>query len=131
MQFSFIFSILKSDFAQSIPEELYSPLIEQKVLAIASAEPTPPTYPQYTDRLQGKYLYFNPNTTWTTGFFPATLYALNTRKQLCGSKLNGSEVDWLDLGRQWSTGILPFETHNGLQHDVGFVSYPFQEELLM
>ncbi|KLO10657.1 Six-hairpin glycosidase [Schizopora paradoxa] len=111
----------------SLPSELYSSSIGSKILAIANKEPAPPTYPQYTDRSQGTWQYFNPNTTWTTGFFPATLYAMHTRQTLCPSE--NDNTDWVTLGRSWSTGIIPFETHNGLEHDVGFVSFPFQEEL--
>ncbi len=111
----------------SLPSELYSSSIQSKILAIAEKEPSPPLFPQYTDRTQGAWQYFNPNTTWTTGFFPATLYAMHTRQTLCPSE--NDQTDWVSLGRSWSTGIIPFETHNGLQHDVGFVSFPFQEEL--
>lgn len=113
--------------AATPPAELYSPLIGQKVLTIASNESVG-LYPEYTDRTQGIWKYFDPNT-WTTGFFPATLYALNTRSQLCSAVENGT--DWLSLGRQWSTGEIPFEINNTLMHDVGFVSFPFQEELLV
>lgn len=109
------------------PKELFSPLIGQKVLAVASKEPNPPQYPQYTDRTQGIWKYFDPSNTWTTGFFPATLYALDARKKIC--RMSTDKIDWLSLGREWSTGIVPFEINNGLQHDVGFVSFPFQEEL--
>lgn len=113
----------------SPPAELYSPLIQQKVFAIASNEPTTAIYPEYTDPTLGIWQYFGANNTWTTGFFPATLYALNTRANLCPNKSDTSPIDWLALGRQWSTGIIPFETNNGLEHDVGFVSFPFQDEL--
>ena len=112
----------------SPPPELFSSLVEQKVLHIAQNEPSPPMYPQYTDRVQGIWQYFNVNNTWTTGFFPATLYALNTRDTLCNK---GSIADWVQLGGSWSAGIVPFEKVNGLEHDVGFVSFPFQEELLL
>lgn len=115
--------------AIKLPSELFSPLISEKVFAIASKESNPPAYPQYTDRVEGTWKFFDPNNTWTTGFFPAALYALNERKTLCPSLKDNT--DWLSLGRQWSTGIIPYETNNGLEHDVGFVSFPFQDELLM
>lgn len=113
--------------AQSAPSELYSPLVSQKVLAVAQSEPNPAKYPQYTDRTAGAWLYFSPNT-WTSGFFPTTLYALNTRAQLCGTSDGQS---WVKLGRQWSTGEIPLEQSNGVGHDVGFLSMPFIEELAM
>lgn len=109
------------------PNELYSPLIASKVLAIANAEPSPPTYPEYTDRTQGVWKYFPP-TTWTSGFFPALLYLLDTRSKLCPSP---DQPDWLTLGRSWSGGLVPLEDNKTLDHDVGFLSYPFQQELLV
>jgi hypothetical protein len=106
------------------PPELYSPLISSKILTIAKKEPNPANYPQYTDRITGVWKYFVPNT-WTSGFFPVTLYALNTRAELC-HKTDGAS--WIKLGRQWDTGEIPLETPNTRGHDVGFLSMPFQEE---
>ncbi|TDL27624.1 d-4,5 unsaturated-glucuronyl hydrolase-like protein [Rickenella mellea] len=120
-------SIALSACASTPPVELYSPLIGQKVFKIASAE-VANQYPQYTDTVNGIWKYFDQNT-WTVGFFPTTLYALNTRAKLCPSLAGGH--DWLSLGRQWATGEIPFEVVNGLQHDVGFASFPFQEELVV
>jgi hypothetical protein len=108
----------------SPPPELYSPLISSKILTIAKNESNPATYPQYTDRVAGIWKYFSPNT-WTSGFFPVLQYAMNTRAELC-NQTNGSS--WVELGRQWSTGLIPLEKNNTLGHDVGFVSMPFQEE---
>lgn len=114
------------------PSQLYSTLVAQKVLATASNSTVPQQYPQYTDRTAGKWLYFKPDT-WTSGFFPATLYALDARAKLCpqANDSNLVKTDWLDLARQWSTAEVPLETTNTLGHDVGFVSFPFQEELLV
>jgi hypothetical protein len=110
--------------ARTPPTELYSPLISSKILAVAKNEPNPPKYPQYTDRTAGIWQNFVPNT-WTSGFFPATLYALNTRSELCKT---GDGASWVDLGRQWSTGEIPLEMNNTQGHDVGFLSMPFQQE---
>ena len=118
--------MLASSIATNVPSDLYSSLIGNKIYAVATKEQTPPQYPQYTDRQQGIWKYFDPGNTWTTGFFPATLYALNTRNTLCASLSDGR--DWLSLARQWSTGIIPYEVDNSLEHDVGFVSFPFQDE---
>lgn len=109
------------------PEELYSPLVVEKVQITALSPPNPMQYPQYTDRTEGKWQYFSPDT-WTTGFFPATLYALNKRAELCNWGADNAS-EWLELGRQWSTAEVPLETSNTLGHDVGFVSYPFIDEL--
>jgi hypothetical protein len=62
--------------AASPPAELFSPLISSKVLAIAKAEPSPAQYPQYTDTSAGIWKFFIPDT-WTSGFFPATMYAMD------------------------------------------------------
>lgn len=109
------------------PAELFSPLIAQKVLKTAQSFPNPAQYPQYTDRVEGNWIWFTPDQ-WTTGFFPSTLYAMHERTHLCGSKA-GSASQWLELGRAWSTPEIPLETHTGVGHDVGFLSYPFMDEL--
>ncbi|KAJ7491223.1 glycoside hydrolase family 88 protein [Mycena latifolia] len=116
--------------ALTVPAQLFSGLIPQKVLATAKSLPAPIQYPQYTDTSVGHWLDFVPDT-WTSGFFPATLYALNTRKTLCAATAaNGlSSGDWLNLGRAASNGLIPLETHNNQGHDVGFLSFPFVEEL--
>ncbi|KDQ33933.1 glycoside hydrolase family 88 protein [Pleurotus ostreatus PC15] len=112
----------------TVPPELFSPLVAQKVLATAKTPPSPIQFPQYTDATAGNWLLFNPDT-WTTGFFPATLYEMNRRQKLCGAKHGVGDVDWLKLGRTWSTGEIPLETKTGVGHDVGFLSFPFVEEL--
>ncbi|KAJ3564120.1 hypothetical protein NP233_g8509 [Leucocoprinus birnbaumii] len=116
----------------TVPAELFSPLIPQKVLATFKALPNPVQYPQYTDQNAGKWQYFAPDT-WTSGFFPATGYALNTRKQLCGATQSNQLgiADWVALGRSASTGEIPLETSNHQGHDVGFLSFPFIQELLV
>ena len=110
------------------PPELFSPLVAQKVLTTAKNIPSPIKYAQYTDMNVGNWILFSPNT-WTSGFFPVTLYALNTRKQLCGTGNGVGSADWVGLGRTWSTGLIPLEASNGVGHDVGFLSFPFVEEL--
>lgn len=113
--------------AASPPAELYSSIIQQKVNATAQTyTPSAPKYPEYTSQT-GQWQDFNANT-WTTGFFPATLYALNTRAALCGTSDGPA---WLNLGRTWIGGEVPVEVNNTLEHDVGFVSYPFVEEYLL
>ncbi|EGN96249.1 glycoside hydrolase family 88 protein [Serpula lacrymans var. lacrymans S7.3] len=107
------------------PAQLYSPLIQQKILKVAQSEPNPAQYPQYTDRVEGIWQYFAPDT-WTTGFFPATLYELNTRAQLCGLR---NQPDWVTMARQWSAAEVPLEQNSTVGHDVGFLSFPFVHEL--
>lgn len=114
----------------SIPAQLFSPLVPQKVLATFKSLPNPVQYPQWTDGTTGRWVLFNPDT-WTSGFFPATGYALNTRKHLCGATPeNGlGSADWLALGRAASSALIPLGTSNHVGHDVGFLSFPFVEEL--
>ena len=115
----------------TIPPELFSPLIPQKILATFEALPNPIQYPQYTDQT-GDWRFFTPNT-WTSGFFLATGYALNTRKQLCGTTSSNQlgAADWLQLSREASAPLVPLEIRNGVGHDVGFLSFPFGEELMV
>ncbi|KAF8652756.1 hypothetical protein AX16_004252 [Volvariella volvacea WC 439] len=112
------------------PSQLFSPLIPQKVLATFQRLPNPIQYPQWTDRTNGLWALFNPDT-WTSGFFPATLYALNTRKQLCGTSNGIGAADWVALGRSASAGLIPLTVRNGVGHDTGFLSFPFVEELAL
>ncbi|KAH6918980.1 glucuronyl hydrolase [Coprinopsis sp. MPI-PUGE-AT-0042] len=114
--------------AGQIPPQLFSPLIPQKVLAAERARPNV-RWPQYTDQA-GKWLWFDAGA-WTSGFFPATHYALNTRKTLCGgTPSNGLNLaDWRALGISSSVG-LPLDARS-VGHDVGFISFPFVEELAL
>ncbi|KAL0947490.1 hypothetical protein HGRIS_013593 [Hohenbuehelia grisea] len=121
-------SLLSSPIASALttPPELFSPLVASKVLATAKSVRN--TFPQYTDTSAGNWQFFNADT-WTSGFFPATLYELNRRKTLCGTRNGVGSADWVNLGRAWSTGEIPLETHTGVGHDVGFLSFPFVNEL--
>lgn len=120
-------SVLPGRVYSTPPAELFSPSLGQKVLRTAQTPPGPNKYPQYTDRAIGAWQYFAPDL-WTTGFFPATLYAMHTRDQLCGvNKQLGA--DWLALARSWSLAEIPLETMTSVGHDVGFLSYPFMAEL--
>ncbi|KAI0792824.1 glycoside hydrolase family 88 protein [Abortiporus biennis] len=129
---SLIWSFISASTQLLIPSELFSPLVSQKVLATAQIIQNPASYPQWTDRVQGAWQYFAPDT-WTSGFFPSTLYALHTRAQLCAKSSGNdgglSETDWLGLGRTWSAAEVPSETKTSVGHDVGFLSFPFMDEL--
>ncbi|CAL1703456.1 unnamed protein product [Somion occarium] len=111
-----------------LPVEAFSPLIAQKILATAQSTQSPSKYPQYTDRGVGAWQFFSPDT-WTTGFFPSTLYALSTRAKLCKGDRSLDGTDWLGLARRWSAAEIPLETKTGVGHDVGFLSFPFMDEL--
>lgn len=111
-----------------VPSEVFSPLIEQKIFDTFHALPSPTKYPQYTNA--GDWLYFDPNT-WTSAFFPSSLYLLNTRAALCGATASNdaSTANWLDLARSASTALLSINANAGIGHDVGFISYAFAAEL--
>ncbi|KAG7453040.1 glucuronyl hydrolase [Guyanagaster necrorhizus] len=115
-------------FAQTVTTDLYSSLIPSKVLATANKLNN--QFPQYTDSTAGVWQLFSADT-WTSGFFPATLYALETRQSLCeATSANGlNAADWAELGRQTSAGLAPLTTSNSVGHDVGFLSFPYVEEL--
>ena len=115
-----------------LPPHLFSPLIAQKLLACAQLTPGVPTsYPQYTTRDTGVWRYFGADT-WTSGFLPATFYALAERATICSSSLNDTTAtQWLEIARSSATGEIPLETHTSVGHDVGFLSFPFVDELNM
>lgn len=113
-----------------LPPQLFSPLIAQKLLADGQLTPGVPTsYPQYTTPNTGVWLYFGADT-WTSGFLPATYYALAERAAICPSTLNGTTASqWIEFGRSSATGEIPLEVHTSVGHDVGFLSFPFVDEL--
>ena len=118
----------------ALPSELFDSSIATKLRATYQAQPpVPALWPQYTFP-NGTWQYFGGNT-WTTGFFPATMYAMAERAGLCPDLgLNASE--WIAYGRGSSSGEIPGSTlsvqnQKALEHDVGFVSFPFQAELLV
>ncbi|KAG7096354.1 hypothetical protein E1B28_003798 [Marasmius oreades] len=116
--------------AIAVPSELYSPLVPQKLLRTFNSLPKPIQYPQYTDSSRpGKWAFFVPDT-WTSAFFPTTLYEMDRRRTLCKTlNASGVDVDWLQLGRSASQGLVSLPGHNTQGHDVGFLSFPFVEEL--
>ncbi|KAF9029145.1 Six-hairpin glycosidase [Hymenopellis radicata] len=113
--------------SQSAPRELYSSLIFSKSLSTVQSHSTT-SYPQLTTRT-GTW----QNTaadSWTSGFFPAMMYELNKRKALCPSE-DASNTNWRALGQAWSTALIPLGTSNSVGHDVGFLSFPFVDELAL
>ena len=126
----FLFSFVASS---PPPPELFSPLVSRKLLTTASlvSSPRVPTnYPAQTTRDTGAW-QLAPADTWTTGFLPSTFYALHTRAALCPARFGNESAQWLALGRQWATGEDPLTVLNHQGHDVGFLSFPFVDELAM
>lgn len=116
----------------SAPPELISPLIAQKVLATLKLLPSPILYPYITDSTVGKWIDHIPNW-WTSGFFPATGYLLNTRQQICNSTLANEPAsgNWLGLARASTGALVNLDADHGIGHDVGFIAFPFMEELVV
>jgi hypothetical protein len=116
----------------NIPSELFSPIIAQKLLVTARlARGVPTSYPQYTTRETGAWLSFGADT-WTSGFLPATFYALAERATICPLSMNGTtRAQWLEIARSSATGEIPLEVSTHVGHDVGFLSFPFVDELTM
>lgn len=121
--------LASTSFAQSPPAQLYSPLVPGKILAATNALPASIQYPQFTTTA-GRWRLFAPDT-WTSGFHPATLYALHQRTKLCGAtNSNGlGAADWLALGRSTSAALASLTKRNSVGHDVGFLSFPYVDEL--
>ncbi|KZP01217.1 glycoside hydrolase family 88 protein [Calocera viscosa TUFC12733] len=117
--------------AQSIPVELYSPIIAQKLLKTAQSQSSPSSYPQYTNPGgNGSWDLFSADT-WTSAFFSGELYLLNQRFTiLCpGGAANVNGTDWIVDGQDWSEGLASLTTTNTLGHDVGFISQPFRDDV--
>ncbi|KAH7104062.1 Six-hairpin glycosidase [Auriculariales sp. MPI-PUGE-AT-0066] len=111
------------------PHTLFDPLVASKVYATAQKLSSPAKYPSITS--QSGVWKLSPVDTWTSGFFPATLYQLKKRECLCpgSTRVKGSVPKWLQLGRSWSAGLVKLHWNNNQGHDVGFLSWPFAEDL--
>jgi len=107
----------------SFPVVFSAYLVESACYRDLSSDPT--VYPH--TRIQCRYMAVRRYRLVDVWVLPATLYSMNTRKQLCPSEVD--DVDWVELGREWSTQLRTLEFHNTVGHDVGFISYPFVNEL--
>ncbi|KAG8736381.1 hypothetical protein FRC11_002671 [Ceratobasidium sp. 423] len=117
------------------PSQLTSLLIASKLASTAATLPSsgPPTYPQWTYLSgNGTWEYF-PAAKWTSGFLPASLYLMNTRKSVLCKNDNGTgSTDWLAAAQNWMQGLDPVASPNaglfdGVRHDVGFLSFGWIE----
>ena len=124
----FVLSALPVSWAADPPMQLYSPLVSSKILATAGDRRDGKSYPHNTDQVNGIWNYVKTNW-WTSGFFPATLYSVNRRSELCPNTVD--RVDWVNLGQVWSADLTTLLINNTVGHDVGFISFPFADELAM
>ena len=125
----FLLSALPASWAAEPPEELYSPLVSSKILATAHDTRDGKSYPHNTDQVNGIWNYVGTDW-WTSGFFPATLYSMNRRSELCPNTAD-APADWVNLGQVWSADLTRLLIKNSVGHDVGFISFPFVDELTM
>lgn len=123
-----ILSALPVSWAAEPPRELYSPLVSSKILATARDTRDGKSYPHNTDQVNGIWNYVATDW-WTSGFFPATLYSMNRRSELCPDTVD--KVDWVNLGQTWSADLTSLLINNSVGHDVGFISFPFFNEVAM
>lgn len=124
----FLLSALPVLRAAEPPGELYSPLVSSKILATAHDTRDGKSYPHNTDQVNGIWNYVGTDW-WTSGFFPATLYSMNRRSELCPNTVDAA--DWVNLGQVWSADLTRLLIKNSVGHDVGFISFPFVDELTM
>lgn len=116
----------------TIPPELFSLLIPQKVLSTFQSLSTPILYPHITDSVEGKWIDHSVNW-WTSGFLPAIGYLMLARQRMCNStqSFDTSGGDWLTLGRSSAGPLANLNAIRGVEHDIGFISFPFVEELVV
>ncbi|KAF9650840.1 glycoside hydrolase family 88 protein [Thelephora ganbajun] len=122
----FIPCALPVSWAAQPPKELYSRLVSSKILATARDRRDGKSYPHNTDQVNGIWNYVGTDW-WTSGFFPSTLYSMNRRSELCPTTVD--KVDWVNLGQVWSADLTRLLIRNSVGHDIGFISFPFVDEL--
>jgi hypothetical protein len=111
--------------------EIFSPLIQQKVLATAqnSSAILTGSFPWFTTRNNGTWRWF-PTDEWVSGFLPSTIYELNRRAAKCPSG-NFGTTSFQTLGNQWASDLLPLLNHTTVGVDIGFISLPFQYQIAL
>lgn len=119
-------STVNTSFA--ISRKLFDSTLSKKLLSFSQNQPNPIAYPDLTTS-DGRWV-FRKADWWTSGFYPATMYAMHNRAVLCKS---GQMVanGWKAIGQSWSSGEIPLALMNSVGHDVGFLSLPFIQELRM
>ena len=120
------------------PKQLTAPLVAAKLSNTVAklASSGPPAYPQWTYLSGNASWQYFPAATWTSGFFPASLYLMNTRKSvLCKGDNATGQTNWLTSAESWMQGLDPVANPNaglfGVRHDVGFLSFGWFEALAL
>ncbi|GAA5910997.1 hypothetical protein JCM6882_006743 [Rhodosporidiobolus microsporus] len=119
--------LFSSSLAQSIPPELFSSETYSRVLALANSSTRPSSWPEYTGD-DGSWS-LQPETDWTSAFFPTSLFLLHERSLLCPQE--NDDTDWLSLARAWSAALYnpSEEVVASWTHDIGFNTLPELFEL--
>lgn len=117
----------------SIPPGLFNQQLYSKFETTGSTASS--AWPEYTTPSGSAWKSF-PATEWTSSFLSASLYLLDRRHTvLCPSTTpvasNGSTTNWLSLARSSSAGLYVPDSALSTTHDVGFLSWPMQYELLL
>lgn len=100
--------------AADIPTSVaFSSAIPEKVLATAKQLSSHAgSYPHITNFNDSTQWVWVVADWWTSGFFPATLYALNDRASLCNSSEGLDIADWVAEGQSASDALLPLTNGN-------------------
>jgi hypothetical protein len=109
----------------SVKDALFSNGFGEKVVGLArKVEGVPEEFPHYTHMGETRYKYF-PSSTWTSGFFPGSLWALYERvmRHNCNVADGVSQQELLDLAKVWQEGMTK-EQFNTNTHDIGFMIMP-------
>jgi len=100
--------------AADVPAVAFSHLVPEKVLATArQLKAHPASYPHISNKATPSQWAWEKADWWTSGFFPATLYALNTRASLCPSSASIDIANWLYEGQSASSALIPLTNGNG------------------
>lgn len=107
-----------------VKDALYGHGFGRKIVELAQkSEGVPEEFPHYTHMGEIRYKYF-PSSTWTSGFFPGSLWALYERVVRYNCDIDGiSQQELLDLAKNWQEGIKK-EQFNTNTHDIGFLIMP-------
>jgi hypothetical protein len=115
--------------AADVPTVAFSSVIPEKVLATAKQLSSHAgSYPHITNYNNPTQWVWAGADWWTSGFFPATLYALNERASLCKSSEGLDIANWLVEGQSASNALIPLT--NGNSQVCRFEKQAAREEIL-
>lgn len=110
---------------RGVKDALFGREVGKKIVNLArKVEGTREEFPHYTHVGGTRYKYF-PSSTWTSGFFPGSLWALYERamRHKCGIADVASQQELWNLAKAWQEGMEK-EQFNSNTHDIGFMIMP-------